>query len=230
VLKSASVLLLAWGMISFSQEKPAKPESKAPPMRVNILNVCAPSEPERKEMEAALGRVPQRPSFGRDYEITRGYTTGEDGTGSNWVRIRREFPKAMPLQAVQFSYVDDPKSARETAVFYAREAKDVMQVALEAHAAAGSSATAVLAADTPSNHIRIERFGKQSLVLARCPAADQSAYEPLFRTASQIMAAYRQALGAKQIVPAELGRGPGGGHRPAGVKPMTRSRAPESKP
>jgi hypothetical protein len=230
VLKPASALLLAWGMICFAQQKPAKPEAKAPPMRVNILNVCAPAEAERKEMEAALARIPQRPNFGRDYEITRGYTTAEEGSGSNWVRIRREFPNAMPLQAVQFSYIDDPKSARETTVFYAREAKDVMQVALEAQAPGGSSAASVLAADSPSNHIRIERFGKQSLVLARCPSADQSAYEPLFRTASQIMSAYRQGLGAKQIVPTELGRGPGGGHRPAGVKPMARPRVPESKP
>ncbi len=198
-------------------------------MRVNILNVCAPPEEEQKQMAIALTRVPRQPSFGRDYEITRGYTTLENGAGSEWVRIRREFPKAMPLLAVQFSYVDDPQSVSETTVFYSREAKDVMQIALEDHVAAGTSPAAALAAETPVSHIRIERFGKPSLVLARCPNADQSAYEPLFRTASQIMAAYRERLGAKRIVPSELGRGPGG-HRPTTVKPMGRRRAPESKP
>ena len=131
---------------------------------------------------------------------------------------------------LQFTYSDDPKNTLETAVFYSREAKDVMQVALEDQVAAGTSPEAVLAADTPVSHIRIERFGKPSLVLARCPNVDQTAYEPLFRTASEIVAAYRARLDAKQIVPSELGRGPGGGHRPAGVKPMGRPRAPESKP
>ena len=199
-------------------------------MRVNILNVCAPNEAEQKEIAAALGRVPQRPSFGRDYEITRGHTTAEDGSGSEYVRIRREFPQAMPLRAVQFSYSEDSKNALETAVFYAREAKDVLQVALEDQVAAGVSPAALLAADTPVSHIRVERFGKPSLVLARCPNVDQTAYEPLFRSASQIMAVYRARLNVKQIVPSELGRGAGGGHRPAGVKPTVRPRAPESKP
>ena len=230
MVKLASALLLGWGIIGFAQEKPKKPQAQAPPMRVNILNVCAPNEAEQKEIAAALGRVPQRPSFGRDYEVTRGHTTVEDGSGSEWVRIRREFPKAMPLLAVQFSYSDDPKTTLETAVFYSREAKDVMQVALEDQVAGGTSAAAVLAADTPVSHIRIERFGKPSLVLARCGNVDQTAYEPLFGAASQIMAAYRARLDAKQIVPSELGRGPGGRHRPAGVKPMGRPRAPDSKP
>ena len=229
-MKLASALLLGWGIIGFAQQQTKKPQAKAPPMRVSILNVCAPNEAEQKEIAAALGRVPQRPSFGRDYEITRGHTTAEEGPGSDWVRIRREFPKAMPLLAVQFSYSHDPKNTLETAVFYSREAKDVMQVALEDEVAAGASAAAVLAADTPVSHIRIERFGKPSLVLARCPNVDQAAYEPLFRSASQIMAAYRARLDAKQIVPSALGRGPGGGHRPAGVKPMERERPPESKP
>jgi hypothetical protein len=230
VLKLASALLLAWGIAGFSQEQPKKPQPQAPPMRVNILNVCAPNEAEQKEIAAALGRIPQRPSFGRDYEITRGHTTAEDGSGSEWVRIRREFPKAMPLLAVQFTYSNDPRSTLEIAVFYSREAKDVMQVALEDQVAAGTSAAAVLAANTPVSHIRIERFGKPSLVLARCPNVDQAAYEPLFGAASQIMAAYRARLDAKRIVPSELGQGPGGGRRPAGVKPMGRRPAPESKP
>lgn len=230
MLKLACPLLLGWGIIGFAQEPAKKPQPQAPPMRVNILNVCAPNEAEQKEIAAALGRIPQRPNFGRDYEITRGHTKVEGGSGSEWVRIRREFPKAVPLLAVQFSYSDDPKNTIETAVFYSREAKDVMQVALEDQVASGTSPAMVLAANTPVSHIRIERFGKPSLVLARCANVDQTAYEPLFGAASQIMAAYRERLDAKRIVPSELGRGPGGGHRPAGVKPMGRPRAPESKP
>ncbi len=200
-------------------------------MRVNILNVCTPGGAEQKEIAAALARIPQSTNFGRDYEVSRGHTTSDAGTGSDWVRIRREFPQAMPLLAVQFSYSSDPKETQETVVFYSREAKDVMQVALEDTVSPGATAATVLAADTPVSHIRIERYGKTSLVLARCPNADQGAYEPLFRTASQIMASYRARLNVRQIIPAELGRlgNVNGGHRPINVKPMRKEGKPEPK-
>jgi len=50
------------------------------------------------------------------------------------------------------------------------------------------------------------------VALARCsgaegnPATDQSAYEPIFRAASSIMERYRDALGARKMVPQELAR------------------------
>jgi hypothetical protein len=58
----------------------------------------------------------------------------------------------------------------------------------------------------------LERFGKSSVVLARCfataegPAPDQSSYEPLFQSASAIVANYRGLLGARHTVPDELAR------------------------
>jgi hypothetical protein len=58
----------------------------------------------------------------------------------------------------------------------------------------------------------LERFGKSSVVLARCsaseagPPPDQSAYQPLFQSASAIVANYRQLLGAGHTVPDELAR------------------------
>jgi hypothetical protein len=224
VLRFTIALLLVLAAFAPAQEK--KKDEKppqAPPVRVNILNVCTPDDAEQKQIAAALARIPQRPSFGRDYEVTRGHTTTDDGSGSDWVRIRREYLKDAHLRAVQFSFIVDAKDNRETLVFYARETKDVLQVALEDEVSAGTSAAMVLTADTPVTHIRVERFGKPSLVLARCPATDQSAYEPLFRSASQIMSGYRTKLQAKQIVPSELGRmvaSPGDGRRPINVKPM----------
>jgi hypothetical protein len=233
VVQLTSAFLLTCAIIAGAQQAPKQPPGQAPPMRVNILNVCAPTAAEQKEIAAALARIPERANFGRDYEVTRGHTTDEGGNGSDWVRIRREFPKAMPLLAVQFSYIADAKESQETAVFYARESRnnDVMQVALEDRVSAGTSAASVLAAGTPVSHIRLERFGKPSLVLARCANADQTAYEPLFRAASEIMAAYRARLDVKQLVPAELGRlaTGNGGRRPINVKPMSKQRAPESK-
>ena len=191
-------------------------------MRVNILNVCAPSEAEKKEIAGALARLPAKPAFGRDFEISRGHTTGPDGPAADWVRIRREFSREGPFAAVQFSYTVSPDANREVEVFYAREAKDVLQVALEDQVSSGTSPANVIGANTPVGHIRLERYGKPSLVLARCPNVDQAAYEPLFSSASDVMARYRAALDAKQIVPAELARlnGPGGGYRPPKVKPM----------
>ena len=65
-------------------------------------------------------------------------------------------------------------------------------------------AKSVLITDTPVNRVKLERFGKSSVVLARCAAADQTKYEPLFRQASQILANYRAAMGIKRLVPREL--------------------------
>jgi hypothetical protein len=67
-----------------------------------------------------------------------------------------------------------------------------------------SSPASILATDTPVDRIRLERFGKASVVLARCPAADQSAYQPLFDQASRVMASYRAVLGVKKTIPREL--------------------------
>ena len=62
------------------------------------------------------------------------------------------------------------------------------------------------------SRVRLERFGKSSVALARCsaaeggPAPDQSAYEPLFRSASEVLSHYRALLGVKAIVPEELAK------------------------
>jgi hypothetical protein len=70
----------------------------------------------------------------------------------------------------------------------------------------------MLASTTPVSRVRLERFGKPSVALARCsgedgtPVKDQSAYEPIFHAASSIMERYRDALGARKMVPEELAR------------------------
>ena len=70
----------------------------------------------------------------------------------------------------------------------------------------------MLGSNTPASRVRLERFGKSSVALARClapeggPAPDQSAYEPLFRSASDVLANYRALLGVKIIVPEELAK------------------------
>jgi hypothetical protein len=73
----------------------------------------------------------------------------------------------------------------------------------------------MVTANTPASRIRLERFGKSSIALARCagsengPPPDQSAYEPLFHAASEVLANYRGLLGVRHTVPAELAQIPG---------------------
>jgi hypothetical protein len=85
---------------------------------------------------------------------------------------------------------------------------------MEDSASAISSVATMVAANTPASRIRLERFGKSSVALARCAGADngappdQSAYEPLFRSASEVLADYRRQLGVRRTVPAELAQIP----------------------
>jgi hypothetical protein len=195
-------------------------QEQQPKVRINYLNVCTPSEAEEAEIAAGLARLPVKPSFALDFEVARGRSSGTDvpieGAGeagpSSWVRIRREFRPDSPFSSVQYSFSLDGKSAVETLVFRLREAKDLLQISLQDTVSAANGLANVLAADTPPNRIKLERFGRSGLALARCPGAEQARYEPLFRSAAQIMAAYRDALGARRTVPADLARlnNPGG--------------------
>jgi hypothetical protein len=160
-------------------------------------------------MEALLARVPLRAHFADDFEVDRGRTTTPDSPPSNWVRIRREFTAETPFTNAQYTFnlEDGGKGIAETLVFRTREMKAglPLEISMQNTVSTGDAAT-VLASDTPAERIRMERFGGTSAVLARCPSADQSAYEPLFRKASEIMAGYRIALRVRQTVPGDLAR------------------------
>ncbi|PYX94561.1 MAG: hypothetical protein DMG71_12110, partial [Acidobacteria bacterium] len=75
-----------------------------------------------------------------------------------------------------------------------------------------TSSAAMLASATPASRIKLERFGKSSVVLARCstaesgPPPDQRAYEPLFQSATAIVTNYRTLLNAQRTIPEELAR------------------------
>jgi hypothetical protein len=204
----------------------ACPAQQQPPVKVNILNVCSPSADDQKELSAALARVPAKPSFAKDYEVARGHSTLDPGTAvpgmgtlppgaasaANWVRVRREFPDATFFSNVQYSFSVDPANMVETLVLRVRDPKDFLQVSVEDSASALTSATGMLSANTPVSRVKLERFGKSSIVLARCSAAegkasmDQSAYEPIFREATAMLNRYRDALGVRKMVPLELTR------------------------
>jgi hypothetical protein len=212
-------------------------------VRVNVLNVCTPSPEEQKEISGILARIPKHPAFAEDFEISRGRSTlsgkaealestettkfSEVPIVANWVRIRRDFAMQAMFANVQYSFSHDEKLMVETLVLRVRDPKDVMQVAIEDSASSVTTPAAMLAADAPVSRIRLERFGKASVALARCraeegqPAPDQRAYEPLFATASSLLAAYRTALGARHTVPDELAR-----IHSAGAKPKPPAKKP----
>ena len=193
-----------------------------------MLNVCSPSAEEQKEIAAALARVPKQPLFGADFEVSRGRSTlsempailaaGQPGhvpgeaSVANYVRVRREFSVQALFSSVQYSFSNDGQNMIETLVFHVRDPKDLIEVSLEDSASSVTTAQAMLTANNPVSHLRLERFGKSSVALARCsataegPAPDQSAYEPLFRGASDVLANYRALLSVKAIVPEELGK------------------------
>lgn len=198
--------------------------AQQPQVKVNVLNVCTPSADGQKELTSALAKVPGKLTFGTDFEVSRGRSTLDSSapipgmqalpSGSTstakYVRIRREFPDSVPFANVQYSFSVDAQNMVETLVLRVRDPKDVMQVSIEDSASAVTSPAAMLLSNTPVSRIKLERFGKSSVVLARCsgtaegPAPDQSAYEPIFRSASSVMDRYRDGLGVKRLVPQEL--------------------------
>jgi hypothetical protein len=118
------------------------------------------------------------------------------------------------FSSVQYSFSDDGQNMVETLVFHVRDPKELIQVSMEDSASAIGTDSAMVAANTPVSRIRLERYGKSSIALARCnasengPAPDQSAYETLFRTASEALAGYRRLLGVKHTVSTELAQIP----------------------
>jgi hypothetical protein len=230
-----------------AQDQSASPPSNQPQVRVNMLNVCTPSAEEQKEIAAALARVPKDPLFDADFEISRGRSTltdmpsipaaGQKGhvageaPVASYVRIRREFSVQALFASLQYSFSDDGQDMIETLVLHVRDPKDLMEVAIEDSASAVTSAEAMLEANTPASRVRLERFGKPSVALARCsatengPAPDQSAYEPLFKSASDVLENYRGVLKAKTLIPEELAR-LSGAEKP---RPRSRSAKPAAR-
>jgi len=217
------LILILCAVLPAAAQQPAEPQVK-----VNVLNVCTPSPEEQKEIAAALAKVPRQPLFATDFEIDRGRSTLTDapnllkpGAGTHmssesaaadWVRIRRELAVQALFSTVQYSFSVDPGNMVETLVFRVRDPKELMQVSIEDNASSVTSSAAMLASATPASRIKLERFGKSSVVLARCstaesgPPPDQRAYEPLFQSATAIVTNYRTLLNAQRTIPEELAR------------------------
>jgi hypothetical protein len=236
---------------SSAQQPNGSAPTTQPQVKVNMLNVCTPSAEEQKEITAALARIPKRPLFSADFEVSRGRSTltdmpnflpveqraqVSDGPSvASYVRVRREFSVQALFSSAQYSFSNDGHNMVETLVLHVRDPKDLIQVSLEDSASSVTSAEAMLTANTPVNRIRLERFGKPSIALARCnaseggPAPDQSAYEPMFRSASEVLANYRGLLGVRKIVPEDLAKVAGSAQSKPAPKSKMRRPAEEKK-
>ena len=226
--------------------------AQQPQVKLNVLNVCAPSEEEQKEIASALSRVPKQPLFSQDFEVARGRSSLTESPGflqagesaqfsgdpsvASWVRLRKEFAMQALFSTVQYSFSNDGKSMVETLVLHVRDPKDLVQLSIEDSASAVTTPATMLAAGTPASRIKLERFGKSSVVLARClgsegnPPPDQSRYEPLFVNASTILADYRHLLSVGRIVPEELARVSSAGGARSKATPNSVSKKSTTKP
>ena len=242
-----TLFLIAVTLPAMSQQAPENPATQ-PQVKVNLLNVCSPSGEEQKEIASALARIPKQPLFSDDFEVSHGRSTlteapnifhpgqtttlSDNSSVANYVRIRREFAVQALFSSVQYSFSNDGQNMVETLVLHVRDPKDLIMVSMEDSASAISSAEIMVTANTPASRVRLERFGKSSIALARCAgsengaAPDQSAYEPLFRSASEVLANYRSLLGVKRTVPAELAQIPAAGSK---AKPKSAKTSEEKK-
>jgi hypothetical protein len=198
VLKHALtiVILLACSACGGQQQEPSPAQTPAKPqVKINVINVCTPGQEDQAIIQGALAAISAKPAFSADFEISRGHTTIKDALDSNFVRLRRDFVSESPLMTAQYSMSTDSANMVEILVLRMRDPRDFHEIAIEDRVSAGAaSPAALLSVDTPASRLRIERLGKSSVGLARCQEIDQSAYEPLFRRASEIMAHYRAAM------------------------------------
>ncbi len=222
-------------------QAPPQPQAAQPTVRYNLVNVCSLKAEDQALMERTLAGIPAQPAFSPEYEIARGragldveFPLGEGGEKApekpaiyaRWVRIRREFPPAAPLLNAQYSLSVSEDGATEMLVLRLRDPQEVMQISISA-GAAGMPPSKLAVAGMPAERISIERFGKSSVTLARCAGGGQSAYEPLFATATKFLASYKAALHVARLVPEELMRP---GFAPAARKTPPASSGPAPAP
>jgi len=203
------LLVLGWPVSVVAQSSDARStETKAddkPKTQIKVLNVCGLSDSDAQMMASALKTASLKPTFALDFEISRGLTAPKGAVPSRWARVRHDFAAGAPFITAQYSIAaDEGGGVIETLVLAPREHKNFMQLSIEAEVSAGNPEQ-VLAAATPATHIRLERNGANSLVLARCPAANQVALQPLFASATTVLDVYRRALKAGSLA-AELSR------------------------
>ena len=250
MIKALSLLLFG-ATFAFGQAQTTPPQDTIPTapgqpkVQVNYLNVCSPSDEEQKEIQTALSRIPKEPKFAVDFEISRGRSTMSEQANvlqampapseekgspvSEWVRIRHEFGATSAFANATYSFTTDENGAIENLVLRLREPKELVQVSVSDTVTTTKSPKEIVGTETPADRIRLERFGKSSVVLARCPQGDQSKYEYLFQTASSILNNYRVAMNVKTTIPTDMARLGGGTAAAKKAAPTAKKPAADEK-
>ncbi len=204
VLSLRLFTLIAMAIGSCAAQDATSAESK-PQVHYSYLNVCTPGEPEKQAITSALGRIPRQPKYSADFELTRGHTSLQNAPSARYVRLRRELAADQFFSNVQYSISTDADKTTETLVFKVKDPKDLLLISIEDSVSSSATAPgAVLTVDTPVSRVRLERFGKSSIVLARCDAGGQAAYESLFTRATRLLAEYRKNLGLRGMFRTDL--------------------------
>ena len=110
----------------------AAQEAQKSRVQINVINVCTPGEAEVKQMQEAVTRIPARPRFTSDFEISRGRSSMQ-GSVSRWVRLRRDFGADSPFVTAQYTMSVQEDSITETLVLRLRDPRDVVQEIGRAH-------------------------------------------------------------------------------------------------
>jgi hypothetical protein len=169
-------------------------------IRLNVLHVCSPDEAEKQVLSSALTKVPHTFNFSQDFELIRGVATMKDSKPSRYLRLRRELAGEGALANVLYSISTDNLETTETLVLKTRDIKELISLSFDVIVTASSTTPAsLLTVDSPPTRIRVERSGKNAVVLARCESGGQEAYDPLFHQASSLMSQLRSALGLRGV-------------------------------
>lgn len=207
-----AVFLLGASAVQPQNQKHGSTQQKQPPIKVNVLNVCTPGSGDQAILRNALAKAKEKTLFARDFEIARGQATIKDAPPSRYVRLRRDVEPQSPWETAQYSMSRDPRTTIETLVLRMRDPKEFHELSIEDQVSSdAASAAVVLSSDTPASRVRVERIGKSSVALAQCPEVDQSAYQPLFAEASEVMAHYRKEMGLRTEFRTDINWLDGGG-------------------
>lgn len=210
-----AVLLIGASAVEPQNQKHGTTQQKQPPIKVNVLNVCTPGSGDQEILRGALAKAKEKALFAGDFEIARGQATLKDAPASRYVRLRRDLEPQSPWETAQYSMSRDTQRTIETLVLRMRDPKEFHELSIEDQVSSeAASAAVVLSSDTPASRVRVERIGKSSVALAQCPEVDQSAYQPLFAQASEIMAHYRKEMGLRTEFKADINWLDGGGQKP----------------
>src|SRR5579884_86016 len=167
------ILIAVVGVVCASHAQEANTPEK-PQVKVNVLNVCTPSQAEQQEISSALARIPKHPAFSPDFEVDRGRSVldqnanplaaagmapaqtesspqqnSSEPASAQFVRVRHDFPNSSPFSTVQYSFSRDTEEMVETLVFRVRDPKDLLELSIESRASSVTTPAAMLSASTP---------------------------------------------------------------------------------